>query len=1263
MKKLILLLFTLISSNVIFAQSDTTITACGVQFIGPGTFGVTAYSPNVDTSMTIISDNTTNILVYFTDKDLGAGDTIFVYAGPDFNSPLIDMFVDTGSAHDIYPNSPVITVRMTSDGTSEGTGFMFDMGCYPQAILSVDNGVIYPGANYTPTVYTANIGGYEIARLALIIGTDTLWDENPTVNTNQLTGNFNVSCTLEDNAIKRIEIYDMQYFVAADSTSLSIMPQLIIDSIVVVNPNCNGSWDGSAEAFVSGGSAPYTYQWFGQAFKIGDNNQVNMSPNLNSNISAGTYNLNVMDNNGCNLMRQYTLTDPPALLIFAGNDTTICQSSSANLQASASGGSGNYLYEWFTDPTLFDNGNGSATVNPNETMSYTSKVTDDKFCTAQASVNVYVNPLPTADAGLDSTFCSPSTFYLNAYDEAVGNTISWTSSGALPVNPNAYLTSADVDSTTEFIATITDINTGCINSDAVVVFFGTPKFNTQGTMQYCYPETVNLVALNEDPTINFSWSPSTDLSMTEGMSILATPSGNITYTVVGTSQFGCTDTQTVSLVRAERPVANFIMPSTACKYESVSYTDISISNAGYIASTMWNFGDNGGASMPNPTHAYSLADTFTVLLHVSNDLNCSDDTTFNIIINDIADPSFSGLVSEYCVNDTNQYILTPAVSGGIFTGNGMTDSIFTPADAGIAGFHTIGYQITNVFGCTTNTSFTVQLNSPPTTNVLGISNFCDNQNGVELMPLNPGGSYTGTAAVAMVGDSLYPSQLSAGTYTLSYSFTNGGCSNTSDYTFIIIPAPAASILTVTPLRCDSSNGELVVYVSSAASTVTYSWLPGGFTGTNNTFPVFGVNTVIVTDTAGCSTSVDTTIANYPTPRVDSIHVVNPNCNLYDGSLTVFPGNGTAPYEFVWNSSPENSPTIDSIRADNYSLHLVDANGCFKDTSFNISYQGYYPNLTGNISIAGNPLSLGGELVLYQVTDSGAYNKITTYTINSNGDFSAPGLFARKYLLMVKPDSIQYPNGVKTYYGNTHRWEFSPAFDLGCSIDSFITINVIDLTPPPGNGTVTGQILDVTVRDSSDTIFGGRIRKPGEPIRGIDIILEDVPGGNISMRTTTDTSGIFVFENVPPDNYKIYVNVPGCGMLATYDLSVGSSGEYYFQKDFYVDSVAGTIDTVTYVPLAINVVNSKIKNTDISGYPNPFNSNVNVNLSVKENTEKYLIQLTDISGSVILLNKGTLIKGENKISLDFKNQNLASGFYFLNITKGNETPISVKIIKE
>ena len=91
---------------------------------------------------------------------------------------------------------------------------------------------------------------------------------------------------------------------------------------------CNGADDGSIDLSVSGGTSPYVYSWT----KTGDALYSSSLQDI-SDLSPGTYQVNVTDANGCSSDQTFTISEPDELLISSSVLSAIgCYDGNANIQ-------------------------------------------------------------------------------------------------------------------------------------------------------------------------------------------------------------------------------------------------------------------------------------------------------------------------------------------------------------------------------------------------------------------------------------------------------------------------------------------------------------------------------------------------------------------------------------------------------------------------------------------------------------------------------------------------------------------------------------------------------------------------------------------------------------------------------------------------------------------------------------------------------------------------------------------------------------------
>lgn len=106
------------------------------------------------------------------------------------------------------------------------------------------------------------------------------------------------------------------------------------------------------------------------------------------------YTVLVTDVNGCKNSDSVLVTVHPLPVITITPASSVCIGSSIQLNAG-----GGVNYQWSPGTTLDNPGIASPTASPVVNTTYSVIVTDQNGCVDSASVNITVNPLPTAVAG------------------------------------------------------------------------------------------------------------------------------------------------------------------------------------------------------------------------------------------------------------------------------------------------------------------------------------------------------------------------------------------------------------------------------------------------------------------------------------------------------------------------------------------------------------------------------------------------------------------------------------------------------------------------------------------------------------------------------------------------------------------------------------------------------------------------------------------------------------------------------------------------
>jgi gliding motility-associated-like protein len=179
---------------------------------------------------------------------------------------------------------------------------------------------------------------------------------------------------------------------------------------------------------------------------------------------------------------------------------------------------------------------------------------------------------------------------------------------------------------------------------------------------------------------------------------------------------------------------------------------------------------------------------------------------------------------------------------------------------------------------------------------------------------NPGG---------LSGTTVTVSPTTTTTYTVTG--TSGSCTGTSTVTVTVSSSLAVSAIAAPPAICSGSATTL-----TGSGATTYSWNPGGLSGTSVTISPTTTTTYSVTGTSGgCSGTGTVVVTVNPLPNVTTSST-STTCNLINGSATVTPSGGTSPYTYSWNTTPsQTSATANNIPSGNYIVTVTDANGCSK----------------------------------------------------------------------------------------------------------------------------------------------------------------------------------------------------------------------------------------------------------------------------------------------------------------------------------------------
>jgi gliding motility-associated-like protein len=711
------------------------------------------------------------------------------------------------------------------------------------------------------------------------------------------------------------------------------------------NPQCEAE-PVDLTATGAGGLAPYTYTW-DNGLGVGQNHTVNP-------IANTTYTVTVEDDNGCTAEGtvDVVINQLPTVTATA-NPNPQCEGDPVDLSATGAGGTGPYTYDW-------DNGLGAGQnhiVTPLVNTTYTVTVEDSNGCTAEGTVDVVINELPTVTAdATPNPQCANEPVDLSATGAGGTGPYTYTWDNGLGAGQNHTVTPAV---NTTYTVTVEDSN-GCTSEGSVDVVLNTLPNVTADAIPnpQCANEPVDLSANGGGGTgpYTYTW----DNGLGAGQNHTVNPASNTTYTVTVEDSNGCTAEVSVDVIVNELPtVTATANPNPQCANEPVDLSATGSNGTGPYTYT-W---DNGLGAGQNHTVNPVANTTYTVTVEDSN--GCTNQNTVDVVINDLPSVVVTETAQATCGSNNGEATATP--SGGLAPYDYEWDNGDTSAD-GIAENLPPGpivVTVTDDNGCTISGS--VVITSPSsmtvvTTEITPVTCFGGND-GVGNIDISGGndpydvtwdnGTTSGSSLGVGIGN-FDITNLTAGTYTVQVTDSDM-CVEVEN---LVITEPAEITLNTnitSQLLCyGDSDAEAELTIGGGTADYDLTWDNGSTSGSLTNVDVgphtitnldAGTYNIVVTDDAGCTASFTMDVNQPDEITITSSLVTEPSCFGYnDGQGSVTIGGGTTNYDLTWdNGSTSGSlsgvgvgPHTLTLDSGTYTLQVTDANGCTQSSTLDIT---------------------------------------------------------------------------------------------------------------------------------------------------------------------------------------------------------------------------------------------------------------------------------------------------------------------------------------
>jgi len=242
----------------------------------------------------------------------------------------------------------------------------------------------------------------------------------------------------------------------------------------------------------------------------------------------------------------------------------------------------------------------------------------------------------------------------------------------------------------------------------------------------------------------------------------------------------------------------------------------------------------------------------------------------------------------------------------------------------------------------------------------------------------------------------------AGTYTVRVTDANA-CTTTLPVTITqSAGALTATAKTLSNVLCfGDASGSATVTPANGTAPYSYLW-SNGATDQTVTNLTAGTYSVIVTDSNGCSVTVNSVIISGPVSALTAsvTSSTNPSCEgSTTGSATVSASGGTAPYSYLW-SNGQITATANGLVAGTYLVTITDANGCTKQLSVLLADP---TGVTAAISASTNVTCHGGTngtATVIATGGSGTYTYLWSVSAGSQTTPTATNLPAGQHTVTV-----------------------------------------------------------------------------------------------------------------------------------------------------------------------------------------------------------------------------------------------------------------------
>jgi gliding motility-associated-like protein len=275
--------------------------------------------------------------------------------------------------------------------------------------------------------------------------------------------------------------------------------------------------------------------------------------------------------------------------------------------------------------------------------------------------------------------------------------------------------------------------------------------------------------------------------------------------------------------------------TTGCFPLKVEFSDSSLPGSGSIQSWQWDFGDGTLSKQQNPSHTYTSAGVFTVILRITNSNGCTSSITKRAYINipngikaDFSYSATNGCHTPAAVNFTNK---TAGLGNLHYTwdfGDGNTSTDVNPVNNYKSGIYSVKLIASNETGCSDTV---IKANAIDVgfvhADFSSVDSICV---GSSLQFINASTPSTFTGASWDFGDSTFSTEinprktfLTPGVHQVKMIANFGSCADSISKPITVVAKPNVGFTASSTITCSAPFNVSFRDTSSTGNGETYRW--------------------------------------------------------------------------------------------------------------------------------------------------------------------------------------------------------------------------------------------------------------------------------------------------------------------------------------------------------------------------------------------------------------------------------------------------------